>query len=396
MSPYAYNSSNELTSTPSATFTYDGNGNTLTKVDSSGTTRYNWDFENRLASVVLPGTGGTATFKYDPFGRRIQKNSSSATTNYLYDGVNSTQEIDATGTLLASYTQGESTDEPLAALRNGTSGYYEQDALGSVASISGTAATLLNSDTYDSFGNLETSTDSFGNPFHYTGRDSDSETGLRYYRARYYSPETGRFISEDPRRFFQGPSFYSYVTNNPLNFTDSSGLQATRPQNLPLGTQQQYWGPFSTGFAQALNRLNSVPGCAELFEPTCHGGPQTTGANQMSQTEYRFAPLPQGSGAGAQTVDPTHVQINSAGIYMTGARGNVIKLPDGSLYDLGSQANIEAFILLHELGHQLPGNTGFTADVDGPTNTKHSLLILKLCFPFIFDIHMRAVSAGRL
>jgi YD repeat-containing protein len=73
MSPYVYNSSNELTSTPAATFTYDGNGNTLTKVDSSGTTTYNWDFENRLASVVLPGTGATVTLKYDPFGRRIQK-----------------------------------------------------------------------------------------------------------------------------------------------------------------------------------------------------------------------------------------------------------------------------------------------------------------------------------
>jgi YD repeat-containing protein len=101
MSPYVYNSSNELTSTPSATFTYDGNGNTVTKVDSSGTTTYNWDFENRLTSVVLSGTGGTLAFKYDPFGRRIQKSSTSGTTNYLYDGANNIEETDAIGTLLA-------------------------------------------------------------------------------------------------------------------------------------------------------------------------------------------------------------------------------------------------------------------------------------------------------
>jgi YD repeat-containing protein len=70
---YAYNNSNELTSTSNATYTYDNNGNTLTKVDSTGTTTYAWDFENRLTSVTLPGSGGTVSFKYDPFGRRIYK-----------------------------------------------------------------------------------------------------------------------------------------------------------------------------------------------------------------------------------------------------------------------------------------------------------------------------------
>src|SRR5260370_24148369 len=88
VSPYAYNSSNELTAKPGVTYTYDLNGNTLTKADSTGTTSYTWDFENRLTSVTLPGTGGSATFKYDPFGRRIQKsftqNSTTTITNYLY------------------------------------------------------------------------------------------------------------------------------------------------------------------------------------------------------------------------------------------------------------------------------------------------------------------------
>ena len=69
MSPYAYNSSNELTSTPAATFAYDGNGNRLTKVDSSGTTTYNWDFENRLKSTTLPT--GAVTFTDDPFGHAV-------------------------------------------------------------------------------------------------------------------------------------------------------------------------------------------------------------------------------------------------------------------------------------------------------------------------------------
>jgi len=49
------------------TYTYDYNGNTLTKTDSTGTTTYAWDFENRLTSVTLPGNGGTVSFAYDPF-----------------------------------------------------------------------------------------------------------------------------------------------------------------------------------------------------------------------------------------------------------------------------------------------------------------------------------------
>jgi RHS repeat-associated protein len=237
MSPYVYNSSNELTSTPSATFTYDSNGNTLTKTDSSGTTTYNWDFENRLTLVVLPGTGETATFMYDPSGRRIQKNSSGGTTNYLYDGSNSIAEVDTAGTLLATYVQSGAIDEPLAQLRNGAAGYYEQDGLGSVTSIAGTAGTLLNSDTYDSFGNPTALTGSFGNPFQYTGRDNDSETGLRYYRARYYAPSVGRFISNDPIRFLGGMNFYSYVSNNPIDFRDPHGLcppEVTKHYGLTL------------------------------------------------------------------------------------------------------------------------------------------------------------------
>src|SRR5215472_694957 len=88
VSSYTTNASNELTATSNATYTYDSNGNTLTKTDSTGTTSFTWDFENRLTSVTLPGTGGMVTFKYDPMGRRIYKSSSSATSVFAYDGDN--------------------------------------------------------------------------------------------------------------------------------------------------------------------------------------------------------------------------------------------------------------------------------------------------------------------
>src|SRR5258708_7355299 len=102
-----------------ATSVYDPNGNTLTSVTGSNTTTYAWDFENRLTSVTLPGSGGTVSFKYDPAGRRIQKSfttganpPTTTTTNYIYDGDNLVEEVDPNGNVLARYTQTENTDEP--------------------------------------------------------------------------------------------------------------------------------------------------------------------------------------------------------------------------------------------------------------------------------------------
>jgi RHS repeat-associated protein len=75
---------------------------------------------------------------------------------------------------------------------------------------------------YDSFGN---STGSLLTRYTYTGREFDSDTGLYYYRARWYEPQVGRFISEDPIGFDGGMNWYSYVENDPVNYDDPSGLQ---------------------------------------------------------------------------------------------------------------------------------------------------------------------------
>ena len=221
---YTVNSSNELTSTSAATFTYDSNGNTLTKTDSTGTTSYAWDFENRLVSVTLPGTGGSVTFKYDPFGRRIQKGSSSGTINFAYDGANAVEELNTAGTVTAQYAQGSGIDEPLATNRGGTPAFYEADGLGSVTSLTNGAGSALAAYTTDAFGKPVSTADStVNNPFRYTARDYDSETGLYYYRARYYDPSIGRFISEDPIGFLGGVNAYTYVSNDPVNKLDPFG-----------------------------------------------------------------------------------------------------------------------------------------------------------------------------
>ena len=234
LSPWNINSSNQLTGTPEANFTYDANGNMLSKAAAAGTTDYTWDLENRLASVNLPANGGTVSFAYDPFGHRIQKTTAFGSTIYLYDGANIVVELNASGAVVASYTQGSGIDEPLATRRGGNIAYYHADGLGSVTSLTGSTGQTVSTYTYDSFGNT-TPTEGIFNPYRYTAREQDQETGLYYYRARYYDPSIGRFISEDPIGFKGGKNFYTYVRNNPARFSDPFGLQSYAQQYAATG-----------------------------------------------------------------------------------------------------------------------------------------------------------------
>ena len=271
VSPYVNNTSNELTSTPNASYTYDYNGNTTGKTDSTGTTSYTWDYENRLASVTLPGTSGSLNFKYDPFGRRVQKlftqNSTTTTTNYLYDGSNAVEDLDQSGSLIARYAQTQNIDEPLAEQRSGTTSYYEADGLGSVTSLTSSAGAIANTYTYDSFGKLTASTGSISNRFQYTTREFDSESGLYYYRARYYDPTAGRFVREDPAEWHEGLNFYTYVGNSPIGFTDPTGLCPWQVHSRPLngvpgakaaGVDHIYFYNTQTGQALGLGPIHNT------------------------------------------------------------------------------------------------------------------------------------------
>jgi RHS repeat-associated protein len=223
----------------------DANGNTLS--DASGKS-YTWDFENRLTQALVPGTdGGTTTFKYDPFGRRIQKSGPLGTTNYLYDGKKLVEEVDQAGNVLARYAQGKRLDEPLAELRQTTTSYYEQDGLGSVTSLSNSAGAVAETYAYDSYGKATASTGTLVNPFQYTGREFDSETGVYYYRARYFDPSAGRFLSQDPIRYGGGVNFYAYTRNNPVARIDPFGYDGTCTNPAYCVPGSATWGAMYLG-----------------------------------------------------------------------------------------------------------------------------------------------------
>ena len=163
------------------------------------------------------------SFKYDPFGRRIYKSSSAGTSVFVYDGDNLIEETNSSGAVVARYSQTQNIDEPLAILRSASTSYYEADGLGSITSLSSGAGALAQTYTFDSFGKQTAYTGSLTNSFQYTGRESDPETGLYYYRARYYDPAAGRFLGEDSIGFDGGINFYNYVDNDPTDYEDPLG-----------------------------------------------------------------------------------------------------------------------------------------------------------------------------
>lgn len=220
---YSYQRFNRLASTAAASYYYDANGNVISKADSSGTTHYAWDCENRLKQVSLPN-GTTVTYKYDALGRRIQRTPSPGVqTNFVYDNQDVVRDLNSDGSTV-DYLNGPGIDNKLRLTDSRLSGlgplYFIQDQVGSTSALTNFLGVVVNQFSYDSFGNSSGSTLT---RYTYTGREFDSDTGLYYYRARWYNPEVGRFISEDPVRFLAGINWYDYVANGPVRWIDPFG-----------------------------------------------------------------------------------------------------------------------------------------------------------------------------
>ncbi|HBB98516.1 MAG TPA: hypothetical protein DC054_24300, partial [Blastocatellia bacterium] len=221
---YTYQRFNRLTSTSGMTYVYDANGNLTSKTDSTGTTQNTWDFENRLKQVTLPN-GATVGYKYDALGRRIQRTpSTGASTHFVYDGQDVVKDLNSDGSTV-DYLNGPGVDNKLRLTDSRLIAlgplYFLQDQLGSTTALTNSLGASVAQVSYDAFGN---SNGSALTRYDYTGRERDSLTGLLYYRARWYDPRVGRFISEDPIGFGGGINQFGYVGGNSTNRYDPSGL----------------------------------------------------------------------------------------------------------------------------------------------------------------------------
>jgi RHS repeat-associated protein len=219
VSTTSFNAANQLTTFGTQTLTYDANGN----LTGDGTNTYIWDERNQLQSIA---GGNTASFQYDALGRRIGKTIGTTSVGYLYDGINFVQEKSGTGSgaaVTANLVTGPGVDNVLARQTNAGNQTMLTDALGSVILATDATQATVSSYSYDAYGNT-TQVGTNDNSQQYTGRENDA-TGLYYYRARYYSPAMGRFVSQDPIGWAAGQTNgYSYVGGDPLSYIDPTGL----------------------------------------------------------------------------------------------------------------------------------------------------------------------------
>ena len=253
-----YNENNQLTDDGTYTYKYDSKGNLTEKTHKADktVTRYHWDIENQLTQVTNHETetalpSETITYAYDALGRRIEKaikdeSGNETVKKYVYDNEDILMEFNKEGSMERYYVHGLGIDDPLAMLTDNKETrndpmdfktyYYHKDGMGSVTSLTDESGDEKEKYIYNAFGKMtiyderdnKIEESQVGNPYSFTGREHDSETGLHYHRARYYSPDLARWLSEDPIEFNSGDmNLYRYVMNNPLKWIDLFGDKAS-------------------------------------------------------------------------------------------------------------------------------------------------------------------------
>jgi RHS repeat-associated protein len=236
-----HNPANEITTIDAVSVVHDDNGNLI----DDGARSYAYDVENRLVQVTRNADSAIlGQYAYDAFGRRVVKFEpvTSVETRYFYDGWRVVEEQNAAGVTQATYVYGNYLDEVLTMNRGGQALYYHQNTLYSVYGLSDGSGALVEGYEYDAYGRQTVFTpgangvinfggddivfvggaSSLGNPHLFTGQRADSESGLLYYKQRYYSPRLGRFTTRWPDAA-KDPNAYQYQFSRPTFFTDPLG-----------------------------------------------------------------------------------------------------------------------------------------------------------------------------
>ncbi|HEU0014572.1 MAG TPA: RHS repeat-associated core domain-containing protein, partial [Longimicrobium sp.] len=213
---------NRITTYGAYTLEYDADGNLTRKHKSGYDQVMTWNSLGQLTSVTVNGV--TVRHAYDAFGRWVvRRHVGGDSLQYVYDGDDLLLQRDAYGGML-EFTFYPGTDRPHSTRQNGQTYYYAEEEPGSVTGLIDGSGALANHYRYDPFGETEVKLETASNPFRFAGRHYDGHGRLYQMRARWYDPELGRFISEDPIRLGGGINPYVYAGNNPLSNTDPSGM----------------------------------------------------------------------------------------------------------------------------------------------------------------------------
>jgi RHS repeat-associated protein len=229
----AYRQGGALERADGPAYRYDGHGNLIEKTLADGTSwKYIWSPSGRLVEVVRPD-GKRVTFAYDAFGRRVRKELDGTTTLFVWDGDDLVHERgitpDGERTLLVTWIFEPGAFSPVAKFEGRKRYAVVTDHLGTPIMLMTEAGKLAWKAQLDVYGvpraeraEIEEG-DATTNPWRYPGQYEDAETGLYYNRFRYYDPEAGRYVSEDPIGLRGGLPQYAYV-HDPLWWRDVGGL----------------------------------------------------------------------------------------------------------------------------------------------------------------------------
>ena len=292
---YTYDAENRITNINGTPNTFDANGNMTGK----GSDIFAYDYENRLVQSNVVGV--STQYGYDGLGNRFARTAGGATTRYVLDintnRTNVLAETDASGSITAYYVYGQGLIAKI--LPDGTASYYHYDSRGSTIALTDSTENITDSYAYDAFGKLANSQGSTPNPFKYVGGYGVMDEGdrLDYIRARYYSPELGRFISKDPKagKDNDGQSLnrYVYGLNNPVILIDVSGFSPSEVIKNTTINKDKSSDPsfFNNGLVEGLDSkmltalVTSTEGALYKSSITSYlhsnalnlGGPQVTG-----------------------------------------------------------------------------------------------------------------------
>ncbi|QSB01008.1 RHS domain-containing protein [Methylomonas sp. EFPC1] len=264
-------------------YSYDVAGNLIEeKRGKAGhsVTRYQYDSDNRLIRAETPN--GTTQYRYDALGRRIAKHTAQGETRFQYDGPRLLTETDSQRSRTYLFEPGSF--RPLAlheqnhTQANGATYHYHLDHLGTPRELTDTNGRIVWSARYHAYGNLALAdVETIDNPLRFQGQYYDAETGLHYNLNRYYDPNAGRFIHQDPIGIKGGINIYCYLVNpimsvDPLGLAPLTGVDFSgSPDLFPSGTGQQsiveitMQGSRSRDFVQAYKAAGISPVDAEGY-----------------------------------------------------------------------------------------------------------------------------------
>ena len=295
-----FDDNNRMTRYSGTTQDFDANGNLTGQVGRT----YEWNARNQLASIKQDGVV-IASFGYDATGRRYSKTEAGITATYLYDGVDTVQE-EVGGATIPILT-GLGIDRRISRGAGADRRYFVTDHLNSTRALTDADGNATRSYEYGAYGDSAQDPQGIENPYQYTGRERD-HSGLYYYRARYYDPKAGRFISEDPIGLTAGPNAYAYVGASPLVYTDPMGLdRIVTYQNMGWTVYYDNEGGYVQSWpSRSAVARSSLPGAAGPYhsenvypsEGPHHNNATAYGPNDILRTDDKRGRWLHGGGTG--------------------------------------------------------------------------------------------------